>query len=519
MKKISLFLVVTTLIVFACTSKKENIGSKYINPENLTTQSFTINTTKDTVIKTNAGIKIKFDANSIEAATQSVTIKIKEALDINDILKAGLTTQTKDGILSSDGMFKIETEEKSAIKKPLQIEVPTNTFDNEMQVYKGVEEDGQIVWQDPKSIEKQNKPDGKTLFVKNCTSCHSIDKNTTGPALAWVEERWQDKDNLIAYIKNPGAFLKEPIRVGSKTLDTIFDLKSYERARKMVKDWEYANFIFCEWNKQAMTAFEGQLNDEQINAILNYIAVESKSIPKEKYPNNFDSCFYYEKRYTELVIKKHNLIADNGKMVEVKDMNPTADTIGDLPKVSPKEYNAEYYKFTINAYGWYNVDKLLENKESVQSKLIVNIKKTETQKFQVYLAVPSLKIFAVGGLLDDNINYGFYSTNGIIYLPQNIDAYIIAVGEEDNKTYFGLEHFTTSQNQTINLKVEETSKEKITKKIARLKFDDFKFGVDTTKNYSQLLNLDEEMKQLEIRAKKKCECMNSLHEELYLPTK
>lgn len=514
MKKISLFLVATTLIVFACTSKKENIGSKYINPENLTTQSFTINTTKDTVIKTSAGIKIKIDANSIEAATPTVTVKIKEALDINDILNAGLTTQTKDGILSSDGMFNIQTEEKSTIKKPLQIEVPTNAFDNEMQVYKGVEEDGQIVWQNPKSIEKQNKPDGKTLFIKNCASCHSIDKNLTGPALAWVEERWQGKDNLIAYIKNPFTFLKEP-RI--KSYDTIVTNTDYEKEHKAYRDWEYANFIYCEY-KSNMTAFEGQLNDEQINAILDYIAIESKPLPKEEYPNTYDSCKLYQKMYEELVSHREDLLKSSKQPMVNKNQTiiPQNNTpIGNtsLPvvvntKMQQEEFNATYYTFNIDTYGWYNVDKLYKDESYIESQLFVNIEKAETKRFQVYFVIPSLKVL-VDGVLYDKKKYVFDTPNGKIKLPQGVDAYVFAIGEENQKTYFGLEHFITSQNQTINLKVEETDKEKIVSKMSSLKFDNFKFSIDTTKNYNELKTVDEELKQIELKIKGKCDCINN----------
>jgi mono/diheme cytochrome c family protein len=93
-----------------------------------------------------------------------------------------------------------------------------------------------------------NAQDGKALFSQNCASCHAVNKKLTGPALAGVEDRWPDKKNLYAWIKNSAAFLK--------TGDA------------------YANNLYNEYNKTAMNQFPS-LTDADIDAILAYI----KSVP------------------------------------------------------------------------------------------------------------------------------------------------------------------------------------------------------------------------------------------------
>jgi mono/diheme cytochrome c family protein len=93
-----------------------------------------------------------------------------------------------------------------------------------------------------------NAQDGKALFSANCASCHAVNKKLTGPALAGVEDRWPDKQNLYAWIKNSAAFLK--------TGDA------------------YANNLYNEYNKVAMNNFPG-LSDADIDAILAYI----KTVP------------------------------------------------------------------------------------------------------------------------------------------------------------------------------------------------------------------------------------------------
>jgi mono/diheme cytochrome c family protein len=93
-----------------------------------------------------------------------------------------------------------------------------------------------------------NAQDGKALFSANCASCHAVNKKLTGPALAGVEDRWPEKKNLYAWIKNSAAFLK--------TGDA------------------YANNLYNEYNKVAMNQFPG-LSDADIDAILAYI----KTVP------------------------------------------------------------------------------------------------------------------------------------------------------------------------------------------------------------------------------------------------
>lgn len=97
--------------------------------------------------------------------------------------------------------------------------------------------------------------DGKALFSQNCASCHAVNKQLTGPALAGVEDRWAKKEDLHAWIKNSAAFLK--------TGDA------------------YANELYNRFNKTAMNAFPS-LSDADIDAILGYIKTEAANANKPK---------------------------------------------------------------------------------------------------------------------------------------------------------------------------------------------------------------------------------------------
>ena len=91
---------------------------------------------------------------------------------------------------------------------------------------------------------------GKALYNANCAACHKLDKKMTGPALRNVEQRLADEEGLDK------AWLSAWIR----------------NSAGMIKSGDaYANKIYNEYNKTAMTAFP-QLSDADIDNILAYTA-------------------------------------------------------------------------------------------------------------------------------------------------------------------------------------------------------------------------------------------------------
>ncbi|HEU4633375.1 MAG TPA: c-type cytochrome [Flavisolibacter sp.] len=59
------------------------------------------------------------------------------------------------------------------------------------------------------SVNAVKAQNGQQIFQQNCQSCHSLDKDLTGPNLRGVEERgpWGDRANLVKWVHNPGAFM------------------------------------------------------------------------------------------------------------------------------------------------------------------------------------------------------------------------------------------------------------------------------------------------------------------------
>lgn len=499
----------------SCNNKLENIANKYLNAGNLQEQLFTIDIHKDTNLVTQQGLKIKIDANSIEASTPTVTIQVKEALTLAAMLKAGLTTQTANGILSSDGMFYLATKEKSTIKKPLSIAVPTLAVDENMQLYKGDTASGKIVWEEPKPLTTKPEEDssGKVLFMTNCASCHKIDKPLTGPDLGWIGNRWKNRAALRQYIKDPFNFSR-----GDRMIISGLDTMKNEQPSEWAHSIQYACYLKSK-GYPLMTSFEGTLTDKEIDAIIDYTEKESKQLglPKDHNPHKeFDSCKYYHKLYHDMHYKRDSLINHNGQMAQVAITFPLNNTIGQpadttnlsQDKVVPNDNTAEYYQFKIEAYGWYNIDVLLKEDDGVkESELMVRLRMPVKLKANVILVIPDKKIFVEGGLLSDTSFYGFQTKDGKILLPQGQTCYLFAVGESGEKLYFSQTSFVAGLSQNINLELKETNKTTMLSAIAQLKLTDIKVDVQEVKNYKGIKALDNELNSLKEKLRR-CECVS-----------
>lgn len=479
--------------VLSCNTTPD--ASTVFTEENLVTQLFTINTQADTTIVTAEGIQISIPANSILAPKASVTLVIKEALSLSDIIQAGLTTQTKRDILSSGGMFYISTEEISFIIKPLQIKVPAAYADTAMHLYKGVTDKDRIKWDAPEPVTVSQSvaiQEGQKLFEQNCRSCHDLAKKHIGPALANVENRWEDRKLLFKWIKNNASVLQD----GDP----------------------YANCLYCEYNKTAMPAF--YLEDNEIEEILAFIEKETIRLHLKESGAVSDSIRYYQRYYKELARKREDKIIEDisGGMIKPVSEETTATTIQEAEiivnntdmevKVSAPTGNAEFYQLTVKAYGWYNIDVLLNDLDAEKSRLAVRMIGNYSQTINMYLVIPEYKVFTQGGLLGNGKDYGFQNKNGDIYLPQSKNAFIIAVGEEKGKIFYGQQQFVTAVNQTIDLSVAETSEAEMKSLLKRLALDNVDISAKQIKHANDLKQIEAELSRIR-KMGIICDCLGS----------
>jgi cytochrome c551/c552 len=96
--------------------------------------------------------------------------------------------------------------------------------------------------------------DGKQLFQANCQTCHAINKQLTGPALAGVETRgpWTERANLHKWVHNPAAFIPTT---------------------------PYTKALQAQFGGQIMPSFP-QLSEKDIDAIIDYVNVAASAAEK-----------------------------------------------------------------------------------------------------------------------------------------------------------------------------------------------------------------------------------------------
>ncbi|MFT3933227.1 MAG: cytochrome c [Chitinophagaceae bacterium] len=519
MKRIILFAASLCMLLTACQQTGKKLNS-LLNKSLLPSQVFTINIDRDTTLKTANGAFISIPQGALSGVDgATVQLELKEAYTIEQIVKAGLTTQSNGQPLSSGGMIYINAIGGKPIKiaKALSIKIPTPSLDKRMQLFKGdTDRNGNINWVKPESLPANAQANtfnvGKALFSNNCASCHSIGKDGTGPDLAHILARTPDKKQLYAFTRNSQLAM-------THTEDPYYRCLWYSRG------------------KSAMNTFDA-LTDQDLDDLYGYIENESKvrglAMPQDNIRPFIDSCIKYWNIKTRLEEMKGKLSAEKMSMVLqeynfaepslITPIDTTVPPIQPLPssvnKVFPIYNESLYYQFNIDTFGWFNIDHLLDDSEAVESNLTVRIIGEYKQNINLYLAIPAKKIFTDGGLLEGKADvYGFYSTDGKIRLPLNTKAYIFAVGEYEDKIIYAKKEFKTATSQDFEMSLSIVTKDFFNASIKELGLSDLKFSAQDTKNADTLRKVIKDLKDVEKLKPQHCDCncINNNEKDYYYP--
>lgn len=503
-------LILSLCCLLACNSSEPDLFRKYLHPGQLPSQSLLIDIRKDTIVTLQSGTRLTIPAGALKSDKDIVRLEVKEAVTMQQILVAGLTTQSKDGPLSSGGMLYIAPAkgEQASLQKPIRAQVPTLSANEGMKLFKGAEKDDAIEWTDPQPLAgitmNSAGERGKMLFVNNCASCHHPTKDATGPSLYAVRQRWASKEELYAFSRNP--------------------------SKMIASGHAYANCIYDKWNKTAMTNFP-DLTDEELDAIYTYADREGRKLLKDDTARflqyTYDSCkarvarrvALQEERTTrgrnrKMFLKEQNSSPVNIVTAPASPQTSAVSTSSEL--VVPEGYQADYYNIEIETFGWFNIDILMkEESGAVKSTLMVRLQGSYSRKVNVMLIIPSVKAFIQGGLLSDGKMYGFDEKNGNIPLPQGVPAYIWAMseGEKEEVLYFGSAAFSTALQQTIDVKLETTTQDRMQASINAFAFEGMTVKVRKDTNMARSREAGKELQALDHEIEQFCNCY-----ELDLPT-
>ncbi|RYY50724.1 MAG: cytochrome c [Chitinophagaceae bacterium] len=428
--------------------RHSNLESNFINID--PDSSYTLRTGKGSVITIAAGT---FDADEGKA----VNIEIKEALSMQDILLAGLTTSSNGRPLRSGGMiyFNATREgEQLEPKKPIAISLPSEIYDPAMQLFKGEPgEDSSINWVDPQPLDTTPHAQqillGEQLFKNNCASCHKPLKDFTGPALAGARLRAPNKQWIYDFIASPAKMISR-------------------------KD-SYTVQLWQDWKPLVMTGFPA-LTKYEVDAILAYSENQSRLYPDSvNYPgypqegssgdtsntataDGADPCgtdtLFYPSEVSDMLAST-TAFAMPDSLTPAADMDYLREGFID-PIVTERMYD-----FTISSNGWYNVDAFVEGMEGTRAVTIVaSTHNPYEAKMQLYLFCPDKKLLSVGVAKKTN-EFRFDKLNGNIPLFLNDDAILLAFGSNNSQLYYGIKKFRIQQSQDLAIPLSPISEDEL----------------------------------------------------------
>ena len=140
---------------------KAELFDKIYSDDNLKSQLFEIDCTRDTSIVSKNGIIYRIYANSFTSnasgSLKTVSIEVKEALSPVDFVLANLTTTSNGKILESDGMIYINATSNGdqlrlAKGKEIGVMLPDKSLKEDMSIYVGEKVDEKINWVEPEPI-------------------------------------------------------------------------------------------------------------------------------------------------------------------------------------------------------------------------------------------------------------------------------------------------------------------------------------------------------------------------------
>lgn len=552
MKYIIAVLCTLTVIIIACNSKSDS-GPLSGSPESMNADEYTITIDKDTTLVTKNGALIKIPKGTFSTDKgNTVVLDIKEAYTIQQMIAYGLHTEADGDPLSSGGMIYINAAagQNVTINKPIKVALPTPTLQRGMQLYKGVkDEKGNINWKDPSPIAdnplRTVLDQGQQLFQSKCGSCHTLGKDGTGPDLAhfvnrfmtseWGYKEWVMEHGLQPYPYSDEARTPESTIADTATRDVAGRFAHFDRA------YVYKCNLVSRYKatgpplRALRTVSDTSGGYDEFDRILRYIQLESNRLnlplPSHAYLNDcIDSCARYREttnrirqEKADLESKRKTQVDDNGAMVR-ENRNPVIsnDTIPPPPPpvnfeetVSPDNYGAVYYQFTIESFGWFNVDILLKEFDgSKESELFVRITGEFTEKVEVYLIIPSTKVYTQGGATDKSPGeFAFAYKSGKLFLPQNATAYIMAVTESNETIAFALKEFTTGTSHRFDISLQRATKEEFNTAISilnngdtRISTADSKNAADIRQTDAKLKAADEKLENAEKLKPKNCDC-------------
>jgi mono/diheme cytochrome c family protein len=438
-----LFALAFALFLFACTARKdENI----LNPSQLQSHFIHVRADRDTVVRTPKGAVLTIAAGTFQ---QDLDLEVKEAYSMPDIVLAGLVTESNGSSLRSGGMLYLQTKEgkDAVLQKPIGVQIPTASVEEGMALYRGEIKNEGINWVQSDTVQPSVSAmvlqEGKALYLANCATCHGIQKQFTGPALAGVQRRgpWSDSGKLVQWVHNPGRFIPTT---------------------------SYTRNLVASYNGQIMPSFP-QLSPDALNSILAFVNNEASKLITDTFQRPF--------------------ITANDTTVVASDtfkFSSPNDTLPENPQSLLSLRNgftdvlegSGFYRFEIRTLGWFNVDQGVAGLPGT-TLCEVNVKlkgAVHPADLYVYAFFPAHRNLSVGYPSAEG-RFSFDKLDGKIPLYLGEKGVVIAFGRGEKGFYFGKTAFVVKPAQELSLTLEVVTEKEMINLLKEESREDLQIGM------------------------------------------
>lgn len=454
---------------------------KAFTTDNLNMQTFTLDAGKDNTIKGEKGTELTIPKNTFTDAqgnlvTGNITVQLKEALSISDIVTGGLTTTSNGEILSSGGMLYVNAKQGDndvfiGKSKSIGVSVPTDNFVPEMQIFTGNEDaDGNINWVEPKDIIK--KPVAKPASNKAAKSTKAAKPsqgNMFDAILDYVEDG--DKDDtypapytkpLKPYKNNGGIVIAVNIdnpellpefmpfsNVSWKLVDeSAFSKEDNE------KDWKHVSVKRSAKDNIYVLTFKGTDKDrDEIKEYEVYPVLEGEEYEVALADYN-KKIAAYEKEM-KLLEEKRKEQEEINKRIErnLTDESKAMDFAND-------------YIFEVTRLGWINCDYFYRKGNLKDVLVRITINNTGKNDVYAYMVIKEDKV-CLAGFPDENGSFMFGSAgNAYIKMPLGIKVTILGVSaQQDGTLKFASKDVTITKETSVSLELKQATEEDMKKAI------------------------------------------------------
>jgi len=491
MKNTPLLLALSLLLLFSCKDEKQqemqqdvttekpdliaDSGSrKVFSTDNLNMQTFTLDAGKDNTIKGEKGTELTIPKNTFTDAqgnvvTGTITVQLKEALSISDIVTGGLTTTSNGEILSSGGMLYINVKQGDADvviggAKSIGVSVPTDNFIPEMQIFTGEEDaDGNINWVKPKDIIK--KPVAKQKSSARVSSATDVFADGIAtPVKKPLKPKKNDGGIVIAVnIDNP-ELLPEFMPFNNVSWKLVDDSAFSKEDNET--DWKHVSVKRSDKEGIYVLTFKGtDKNKDEIKEYDVYPVLEGEEYDIALADYNKKLVAYEKEKELQEQRRKEQLKKAEEWRKEQQLINE------ERKKALVKEdYNAaefgNRYIFEVTRLRWINCDYFYRNRNATDVLVRATINNTSENNVYAYLVIKKNKV-CLPGYPDENGNFMFGGNgNTYISMPLGIEVTIIGVSpQEDGTLRFDSRDVTVTKETSVSLELKQATQEDMKKAI------------------------------------------------------